>query len=69
MNRTAILDFEVYDVDGEFERLKHMVKDWVFKPKDQPWGNRAILFRDPDGNLINIFMAAAAAPGTSAKSA
>ena len=20
-----------------------------------PWGNRSILFRDPDGNLVNIF--------------
>jgi hypothetical protein len=20
-----------------------------------PWGNRSILFRDPDGNLINFF--------------
>jgi hypothetical protein len=20
-----------------------------------PWGNRSLLFRDPEGNLINIF--------------
>jgi hypothetical protein len=20
-----------------------------------PWGNRSLLFRDPDGNLINFF--------------
>jgi hypothetical protein len=20
-----------------------------------PWGNRSILFRDPDGNLVNLF--------------
>ena len=20
-----------------------------------PWGNRSILFRDPDGNLVNFF--------------
>jgi hypothetical protein len=20
-----------------------------------PWGNRALLFRDPDGNLVNLF--------------
>lgn len=38
MNRTAILDFEVENVDREFERLKDIVKDWVFKPKDQPRG-------------------------------
>lgn len=59
MNRTAILDFEVKNVDGEFERLKDIVKDWVFSPPNQPWGNRAMLFRDPDGNLVNVFTAAA----------
>ncbi len=21
-----------------------------------PWGNRSLLFRDPDGNLINYFI-------------
>jgi hypothetical protein len=25
------------------------------EPTDQPWGNRSMLFRDPDGNLINFF--------------
>jgi hypothetical protein len=20
-----------------------------------PWGNRSILFRDPDGNVVNLF--------------
>ena len=55
MNRTAILDFEVANVDAEFERMKDIVRDWVFEPKDQPWGNRAMLFRDPDGNLINVY--------------
>ena len=20
-----------------------------------PWGNRSVLFRDPDGNLVNFF--------------
>jgi hypothetical protein len=27
----------------------------VLPPTDLPWGNRAMLFRDPDGNLINMF--------------
>src|SRR5262245_27844955 len=68
-NRTAILDFEVESVDLEFERLKDIVKDWVFGPKDQPWGNRSMLFRDPDGNLVNVFMAATAERTLPAKSA
>lgn len=57
-NRSAILDFEVEDVDREFARLKGFVKDWVLAPTDQPWGNRAMLFRDPDGNLVNFYMPA-----------
>ena len=24
-------------------------------PTTMPWGNRALLFRDPDGNLVNFF--------------
>jgi catechol 2,3-dioxygenase-like lactoylglutathione lyase family enzyme len=54
-NRSRILDFEVDDVDAEYDRLKAEVSDWVQQPKTMPWGNRAMLFRDPDGNLINIF--------------
>jgi catechol 2,3-dioxygenase-like lactoylglutathione lyase family enzyme len=54
-NRSAILDFEVEDVDREYDRLRGVVKDWVLPPTNQPWGTRAILFRDPDGNLINFF--------------
>jgi uncharacterized glyoxalase superfamily protein PhnB len=29
--------------------------DYVIAPTNQPWGNRSMLLRDPDGNLINIF--------------
>lgn len=25
------------------------------EPTTMPWGNRALLFRDPDGNLVNLF--------------
>jgi len=54
-NRSTILDFEVDDVDAEYKRLKKHVSDWVQPPTQQPWGNRAMLFRDPDGNLVNMF--------------
>jgi uncharacterized glyoxalase superfamily protein PhnB len=54
-NRSVILDFEVADVDAEYERLQEIVSDWVMAPKVMPWGARAIVFRDPDGNLINIY--------------
>jgi catechol 2,3-dioxygenase-like lactoylglutathione lyase family enzyme len=29
--------------------------DLVQEPTTMPWGNRSILFRDPDGNLVNFF--------------
>ena len=54
-NRSMILDFEVEDVDAERTRLQNIIGEFVLEPTTQPWGNRAMLFRDPDGNLINIF--------------
>ena len=54
-NRSVILDFEVADVDAEYERLQESVSDWVMPPTVMPWGARAILFRDPDGNLVNMY--------------
>jgi predicted enzyme related to lactoylglutathione lyase len=54
-NHTVIIEFLVDDVDKEFERLKSLVSEWVQEPTTMPWGNRSILFRDPDGNLVNLF--------------
>jgi catechol 2,3-dioxygenase-like lactoylglutathione lyase family enzyme len=54
-NHTIIIEFRVDDVDSEYKRLKPLVSDWVQKPTTMPWGNRSILFRDPDGNLVNFF--------------
>ena len=31
------------------------VEDFVNEPTTMPWGNRSLLFRDPDGNLVNFF--------------
>jgi catechol 2,3-dioxygenase-like lactoylglutathione lyase family enzyme len=59
-NRSVILDFEVEDVDAERARLQGIVNEFVLEPTTQPWGNRAMLFRDPDGNLINVFAASRA---------
>ncbi|WP_059041306.1 VOC family protein [Paenibacillus rubinfantis] len=54
-NRTVILEFRVADVEAEYVRLKAVVEDWVKEPTTMPWGNRSMLFRDPDGNLLNFF--------------
>ena len=53
-NRTAILEFQVDDVDAEFARLKAEVQV-VLEPKTMPWGNRAAQFRDPEGSLVSIY--------------
>ena len=54
-NRSVMLEFEVTDVDGEYARLRDRAIDWVKAPSTQPWGNRSIYFRDPDGNLVNLY--------------
>ncbi|MEU4692376.1 VOC family protein [Actinoplanes sp. NPDC023714] len=55
VNRTAIVEFRVDDVDAEFARLRDAVGEVVQEPTLMPWGNRSLLFRDPDGTLVNIF--------------
>lgn len=56
-NHTVIIEFLVEDVDAEWERLTahNLDSDLVNEPVTQPWGNRSVQFRDPDGNLINLF--------------
>ena len=54
-NRSAIIEFLVDDVDAEYERLRERLPEVVTEPTTMPWGNRALLFRDPDGNLVNLF--------------
>jgi catechol 2,3-dioxygenase-like lactoylglutathione lyase family enzyme len=52
---SIIIEFLVDDVDREFERLRPHLTDVVLEPRTMPWGNRSTLFRDPDGNLVNLF--------------
>ena len=54
-NHSAIIEFRVGDVDEEYRKLAGVIGDVVQEPTTQPWGNRSLLFRDPDGNLINFF--------------
>jgi uncharacterized glyoxalase superfamily protein PhnB len=54
-NRSVVIEFMVDDVDAERARLSPLVTDWVLEPTNQPWGNRSMLFRDPEGNLINFY--------------
>jgi catechol 2,3-dioxygenase-like lactoylglutathione lyase family enzyme len=58
-NHTAIIEFLVDDVDTEYDRIRKLSidlsVDFVNEPTTMPWGNRSLLFRDPDGNLVNFF--------------
>ena len=55
-NRTAIIEFRTDDVEQDYERLTDLLQTClVQKPTIMPWGNKSLLFRDPDGNLVNLF--------------
>ncbi|WP_421735622.1 VOC family protein [Cellulomonas sp.] len=54
-NRSVILDFLVDDVDAVYLALRDVVDVFVSTPTTMPWGNRSLLFRDPDGNLVNFY--------------
>lgn len=51
----AVLIFEVDDVDATYRRLSSDAVRFVAPPKDMAeWGIRIALFRDPEGNLVEI---------------
>ncbi|MFE9805475.1 VOC family protein [Streptomyces sp. NPDC005548] len=54
-NHSVIIEFLVDDVDRVYANLAGFVTDFVNEPTTLPWGNRSLLFRDPDGNLVNFF--------------
>ena len=49
-----ILDFTADDVDAEYSRVDALSVSWVMRPTNQPWGRRSMLFRDPNGHLVNV---------------
>jgi len=63
-NRSVMLEFQVADVDREYDRLKQsrLPLDWVMPPTTFPWGNRSIYFRDPEGNMVNLYSTVKSTP-------
>jgi uncharacterized glyoxalase superfamily protein PhnB len=59
----TILDFMAEDVDAEYERIAALGVTWVMLPTTQPWGNRSMIFRDPEGNLVSVFSRSKGVPG------
>ncbi|MFD7079674.1 VOC family protein [Streptomyces sp. NPDC059918] len=54
-NHSVVVEFLVDDVDRVHRDLAGSVEDFVQAPTTMPWGNRSLLLRDPDGNLVNFF--------------
>ena len=43
------------EVDACAEALRKLGVKLVGEPTDQPWGHRTMFFRDPDGNVLEIY--------------
>jgi uncharacterized glyoxalase superfamily protein PhnB len=56
-NRTAIIEFQVADIDADYARLKDKVP-LVHELKTLPWGNKTFQFRDPEGTAVSLYMPA-----------
>jgi len=54
-NRTACIEFQVEDVDADYDRLKDKVS-LVHDLKIMPWGNKTFQFRDPEGTAVSLYM-------------
>lgn len=53
-NSSTIIEFQVDDVDHERQRLGDRVQV-LQEPTTMPWGNRAMMLADPDGNRVNLY--------------
>jgi uncharacterized glyoxalase superfamily protein PhnB len=56
-NRTAVIEFQVDDIDADYQRLKDKVQ-LVHELKTMPWGNKTFQFRDPEGTAVSLYMPA-----------
>jgi catechol 2,3-dioxygenase-like lactoylglutathione lyase family enzyme len=54
-NRSLLIEIEVPDVECWYEELDAKGMPWVQRLTLQPWGQQVCYFRDPDGNLLNLF--------------
>ena len=48
------ISFLVDDVDRTYEEIRGRGVEFESAPADQPWGARAAMLRDPDGNNIYL---------------
>ena len=56
---TPLPDCQAANAGGSDDRFRRRVcghRDFVGELTTLPWGNRSLLLRDPDGNLVNFFI-------------
>ena len=49
-----LLNFELDDVDAEYERLKAAGVRILLSLRDEPWGQRHFILADPNGVMIDV---------------
>jgi uncharacterized glyoxalase superfamily protein PhnB len=50
----VVYSFEVDDAKKEFERIKELKVEIIFDLKDEEWGQRHFMLKDPSGMIIDI---------------
>lgn len=51
----CVIMLEVEDCDAEHRRLAEAGMQVVKAPATYPWGARSTWFRDPEGNIVDLF--------------
>jgi catechol 2,3-dioxygenase-like lactoylglutathione lyase family enzyme len=49
-----LINFELEDVDGAYERLRSDGAPVVLTLRDEPWGQRHFMVEDPNGLLLDV---------------
>lgn len=50
----VLINFEMEDVDGAYERLRREGAPIVLALRDEPWGQRHFIAADPNGLLLDV---------------
>lgn len=54
LSQGILINFELEEVDAEYQRLKAAGLKMVVDLRDEPFGQRHFIVADPDGNLVDV---------------
>ncbi|MFI7585490.1 VOC family protein [Spongisporangium articulatum] len=54
-NHAMMIELLIPDVDAVRDAVAELAGGLVMEPTTLPWGNRSLLVKDPDGNVVNLF--------------